>query len=124
MNINEQVKMYQECRHDSADVVKKLSAAATTFYQQLLPVNKFLSTLPNTLLYRKRALQQQSMNIVKIIDNMMHDSRQLDIDCTLQIQSLIAQQKLEKLREEHKNAKSTNARLARQFSSKRSKTNS
>jgi PhoPQ-activated pathogenicity-related protein len=124
MNINEQVKMYQDCRHDAADAVKKLSSAAAVFYQQLLPVNKFLSMLPNTLAYRKRALQQQSMNVVKIIDNMMHDSKQLDIDCTLQIQSLIAQQKLEKLREEHKNAKSTNARLVRQFSVKRSKANS
>jgi flagellar biosynthesis chaperone FliJ len=120
MNSAEQIKMYQQCRSQVAESIKQLSGAAGTFYQQLLPVNKFISMLPNTLMYRKNSLQRQSMNVIKIIDNMIHDAKQLDVDCSLQIQALISKQRLEKSREEHTNEKRSNAKMARQSGFKRS----
>ena len=122
MNINDEIKVFQDCRQQCSSIANKLSGAATGFYQQLLPVSRFISALPNVL-YKKQALQQQSMNLIRDIDNLMYNLKQLDVDCSIQIQSLIARSNLERMRKGYKNAKSTNAGLVRRTGGKRSKAN-
>jgi hypothetical protein len=119
MNILDEIKLYQDQRRESADRRNELVKVATSFYQQLAPVNEFVRNLPMPLMFRKRRLQQSAASIVKLIDSMVDDFSKLDIDCSLQVQQLIGRQQLEKLREEHTNAHRTNPSVVRRSHLKR-----
>jgi len=119
MNIEEEVKVYQLYRQDAAKYEQQLKTEAIAFFRHLLNVSTFANSLPNDVAYRKKRLQAIINSTLQSIELIANELQRLGIDCSLQIQTLISRHNLQKLREEHQNARTANSELVRQVDSGR-----
>jgi len=119
MNYREMVKEYQAHRRQATNFASLLPSSAASFFQQLLNIDQFTKLLPDDITYRKKRLQRMIANVVQCVDQIKYELQSLVNDCGIQIHGLIASSAIEKLEQERKNAKRTNARLARRSYNKR-----
>jgi len=119
MSAKDEVKKYQTHRRESTDFIEKIQSSVVDFYTCLSTISSSANTLPNDLAYRKRSLNGTVSDILESIDQLQHELSLLNTDCSIKIHALITKEKIEQLKRERNNAKSTNASVARRFSNKR-----
>jgi|GEM_PF-3720409 len=119
MNIRDEVKKYQQCRRESTEFINYIKDSSIDFYSCLSNISAAVNEMPYNLSYRKRSVQGNIADILQSVDQLNHELNLLNIDCNIKIHELISRHKIEQLKKERKNAKSTNAIMARRFSNKR-----